>query len=127
MDALGALLSTQVLAGVLIVAALVMIIRSLLFYTREASEMGPKLSKIEKEISKIRDGLKDREELVETLTQDVSPLSEKEEVLRTYFDELKDVELREEKRALEEGEQEESDRRKRIQRKKMGFDASSSS
>jgi hypothetical protein len=50
MDALEALLSPQVIAGILCIAGLTMAVRSFLFYSKETAEAGPKLKKIDKDL-----------------------------------------------------------------------------
>ena len=50
MNILDVVLSTEVIAGVLIVASLAMAVRSILFFTRESSGMSPRLMKIESDL-----------------------------------------------------------------------------
>ena len=54
---LDVVLSTEVIAGVLIVASLAMAVRSILFFTRESTGIAPKLMKIESELEKWRAGM----------------------------------------------------------------------
>ena len=49
-------LSAEVVAGIIIVGALVMTVRSILMFTRQAGEMAPKVQKLDMMLNKIRDG-----------------------------------------------------------------------
>jgi hypothetical protein len=91
MDALEALLSPQVIAGILFIAGLTMAVRSFLFYSKETAEAGPKLKKIDKDLKQLRDGMKDHKDSVETLSTEVDPMAEKEEKMRLYLEELKTI------------------------------------
>lgn len=58
---------------------------------------------------------------VKELTVIVDPLTYQEGKLRTYHEVLRDIELSHEQNEAEKGEKDEDAKRKRIQRKKMGF------
>ena len=118
---LDVVLSTEVIAGVLIVASLAMAVRSILFFTRESTGIAPKLMKIESELEKWRAGMGDKRKIVQDLTVIVDPLREREGKLRMYYDSLKNMEVDHEKNEAKASEEQEQARKKRVQRKKMGF------
>ena len=122
MNVFDIILSTEVIAGILIVGALAMTVRSILFFTREASGMSPRLIKIESDLSKHRDGMGERKKVVADLNTVVTPLREREERLRNYYDGLRNMELEHDKASQQAEQDEEVARKKRVQRKKMGFD-----
>ncbi len=115
-------LSTEVIAGILIVGALVMCLRSILMFTRQAGDMAPKIQKLDMALAKIRDGMDEKKKLVKDLTVIVDPLRARETKLRQYYEDIKNIELTYERESTEKGEKDEAEKRKRIQRKKMGFD-----
>lgn len=122
MNVVDVVLSTEVIAGIIIIGALVMSVRSILIFTRDASSMAPKLQRIEVSLNKQREGMDERKKIVRELSQVVDPLKERESRLRVYFEGLKNLELAYERESAEQQAKEESEKRKRIQRKKMGFD-----
>jgi len=75
---LDVVLSTEVIAGVLIVASLAMAVRSILFFTRESTGIAPKLMKIEADLERWRGGMGDKKKIVADLTEIVDPLRERE-------------------------------------------------
>jgi hypothetical protein len=115
-------LSTEVIAGILIVGALVMSVRSILMFTRLAAEMAPKIQKLDLALMKIRDGMDEKKKIVKDLTVIVDPLRAREVKLREYNERIKNIELSHERETHDKEEKDEADKRKRIQRKKMGFD-----
>lgn len=121
MNILDVVLSTEVIAGVLIVASLAMAVRSILFFTRESSGMSPRLMKIESDLEKWRGGMGEKKKAVDALNTIVTPLREKEGKLRMYYDSLKNMEVDHERNSAQENEEAEQERKKRVQRKKMGF------
>ena len=121
MNVLDIILSTEVITGIITVGSLVMIVRSILFFTSAASGMGPRLIRMEADLTKFSDGVDVRKQVVKDLNTVVVPLRAREERLRNYFDRLRNMELehdRAEHQALEDAEEA---RRKRTQRKKMGL------
>jgi chromosome segregation ATPase len=121
MEFLEGILSTEVIAGILIIASFGMCIRSILHFTREAAVLQPKLGDIERELVKWREGMADKKAAVEKLNKEVAPLREAEAKMRLYYESMKEMELNHEKKKMKEQEKEQSDRQRRIQRKKMGF------
>ena len=123
METFEALLSSQVIAGVLFVAALAMGVRSFLFFTNETSDIGPKLKKIDHDLKRLQNGMADQKAEVESLNTEVGPMAEKEEAMRVYLEELKQSQMDAEKRAYAAEQKDESAKKRRIQRKKMGLDS----
>lgn len=115
-------LSTEVIAGIIIIGALVMSVRSILMFTRQASEMAPKLQKLDMALTKIRDGMDEKKKIVKDLSVIVDPLRAREGKIRAYYEEIKNIELNDERETASKEEKDEAEKRKRIQRKKMGFD-----
>ena len=98
-----------------------MSIRSILFFSRRAGELRPKLEGVERELERLRNGMADKKSRVAELTPIVAPLKEATDKMTTYYEELTDLRLEEEKRVHEAQELEESQRKKRVQRSKMGM------
>ena len=79
-------LSTEVIAGIIIIGALVMSVRSILMFTRQASEMAPKIQKLDMALTKIRDAKDEKKKIVKELTVIVDPLRSREGKLREYHE-----------------------------------------
>lgn len=115
-------LSTEVIAGIIIIGALLMSVRSVLMFSRMASDMAPKLQKLDMALTKIRDGMGEKKKIVKDLTVIVDPLRSREGRLREYHERIKNIEMTHEREAANKDEKDEAEKRKRIQRKKMGFE-----
>jgi len=122
MRILDIILSLEVMAGILITAALAMSVRSLLSYTRHVATMGPKLQRAEAALQRLREGMADREKTVKELTTVVEPLREREARLRVYYDALRSLEVETERESQKTGDEQEAEKKRRIQRKKMGLE-----
>lgn len=118
---LDIILSTEVIAGIIITASLAMSVRSILFFTREASTMSPKLQKIDADLSRLREGMSEKKKTVKDLNVIVDPLKLTEARLRGYFDTIKNIEIEHDRVEAESSARAEEERAKRIQRKKMGL------
>ena len=116
------LLTPQVISCVIILGMLILTIRSILLYARHLSELQPRLSHLDREINKRQEAMADGRKVVAELSAVVSPLQEKETILRTYYEELRDIEAEEEKRALAQQQASEAEKKVRISRRKMGID-----
>ncbi len=116
MDVLDIILSTEVITGIIAVGSLAMIVRSILLFTNEASGMGPRLIRMEADLTKFSDGMVERKQVVRDLNTVVTPLREREERLRN-------MELEHDRAEHEAIEEEEDLKKKRVQRKKRGFDS----
>jgi hypothetical protein len=120
-NVLDVILTTEVIAGVLIAASLAMAVRSIPVFSRETAGIAPRLMKIEADLEKWRGGMAEKKKIVTDLTTVVDPLREREGRLRTYYDSLKNMEVDHEKNEAKMTEEQEQARKKRVQRKKMGF------
>jgi hypothetical protein len=116
-----AILSSKTISGILIIGALVMAVRSILFFSREAATIAPRLKKVDLDLNKRRDSMAEKKAAVKELTVIVDPLTYQEGKLRTYHEVLRDIELSHDRNEAEKSEMDEEAKRKRIQRKKMGF------
>jgi hypothetical protein len=97
-----------------------MAIRTILGFTRDLGDLRPKLSKIESILGRVRDGTKDNTERVSTLSEEIAPIEDIEGKMRAHYEGIQEQERNAEKKKIEE-EEEQSGRKRRIQRKKMGF------
>ena len=122
MHVLDIILSTEVIAGIIIVASVAMTVRSVLMFTHEASGMSLKLLKLDSELEKHKEGMDGKKTAVKELTVVVDPLKDREGKLRGYYDALKNMELAHDKANAAAEEHKQEERRKRVQRKKLGFD-----
>lgn len=122
MEVFEAVLSTEVLAGILIIGAFAMAIRSTLQFTKGAAALRPKLNEVDQELRRLRSGMAERKKAVQSLSAEVAPVKEKETQMRVYYEEIQTMDIEHEKQQHAESEQNESERRRRIQRKKMGFE-----
>ena len=123
MNVLDIILSTEVISGVLIVGSLAMTVRSILLFTREAAGISSRLIKVETDLAKLSDRMGEHKQVVRALNTVVTPLRVREERLRNYYDRLRNMELEHDRAAQKAEEEEELARKKRVQRKKMGFDS----
>ena len=89
-------------------------------FTRDLGDLRPKLSKIESILGRVRDGTKDNTERVSTLSEEIAPIEDIEGKMRAHYEGIQEQERNAEKKKIEE-EEEQSGRKRRIQRKKMGF------
>ncbi len=115
------LLTPQVISCIIILGMLILTIRSILLYSRHLSELQPRLHQLDRELARRLEGMGDRRKAVADLAAQVNPLEAKESVLRAYYEELRDLEAQEEKRALAQQQAYEAEKKVRISRKKMGI------
>ena len=113
MNVLDIILSTEVITGVLIVGSLVMTVRTILLFTREAPGISTRLLKVETDLATLSDRMGEKKRVVRALNTVVTPLREREEQLRSYFDRLRNMEL-EHDRAAQKAEEEEELARKTL-------------
>ena len=121
--AIGFLLSTELIASVVICGALFMAIRTILGFTRDIEDLRPKLFKIENTLERIRTVMKDNKERVGILSVEVAPIEDLEGRMRSHYEAMQELELAAEKRKIAEEENEQSGRSHRIKRTRMGFGA----
>ena len=74
MNVLDVILSIEVITGIIAVGSLAMIVRSILLFTNAASGMGPRLIRMEADLTKFSDGVDVRKEVVKDLNRVVVPL-----------------------------------------------------
>ena len=122
MEVFEAVLSTEVLAGVLIIGAFAMAIRSTLHFSKAAADLRPRLNEVDQELKRLRSGMTERKKAVQSLSAEVAPVKEKETQMRVYYEDLQSMDIEHEKQEHAESEQNDAERRRRIQRKKMGFE-----
>ncbi len=120
MDSVNGLLSTEIITGVIIIGCFAMGVRSILAFTNEVTELRPKLNELERRLVNLRDSLQSYQDKVDKLSDDVRPLKQQEAHMRSYYDEMKRIELDSEREKLVTEEKEENKRELNIQRKKMG-------
>ena len=65
--------------------------------------------------------MKANKEIVDNLTKEVAPIQDLEGKMREHYEDMQELQLNEEKRKIAEEEEEETGRKRRIQRKKMGY------
>ena len=122
MDVLDIILSTEVITGIITVGSLAMVVRSILLFTNESSGLGPKLIRMEADLTKFSDGVDVRKQAVKDLNTVVVPLRASEERLRNYYDRLVNIELEHDRAEHEAEEEDQEASRKRVHKRRMGFD-----
>ena len=90
-------------------------------FTRDVSELRPKLVQLENTLTRLREALANNEELVGNLSQEVEPRRDLETKMRAHFEVMQDLQLEDEKQRLAAEEEADTGRKRRVQRKKMGF------
>ena len=114
------ILSTEVVTAVITIGAFAMSVRSIITFSNEVTELRPKLTEIERRLNRVRDGMQSHQAKVDKLSEAVRPLKQQEHSLRSYYDEIKRLELEmERKKLVSEQEGEEGKRELNIQRKKL--------
>ena len=99
-----------------------MAIGSIVGFTRDESELRPKLVHLEITLTRLREALANNKELVGNLSQEVEPIQDLEAKMRAHFEVMQDLQLEDEKQRLAAEEEADTGRKRRVQRKKMGFD-----
>ena len=97
-----------------------MCIRTILSYTNQVSELRPKISEIDRKLNSQRNGMKKYQSKVEKLGETVRPLKEREALMRSYYDQMRNTELEQERKQMAEQAEEEDKRDRSIQRKSLG-------
>ena len=115
------LLSTDVLAGVVAIGSVAITVRSFLIYSKDASDLRPKLETIDKELKQLRESIGPKKKLVDQLSKEVAPVKEKEQKFSDYFEQLRELEIAEEKKEVQNAADEEANKRSKSQRRRMGF------
>ena len=116
------LLSPQVISCIITLGMLMLTIRSVLLYSRHFSELQPRLLHMDREIEKRQEAMADQKKAVAELTRVITPLQEQEAALRSYYEELRGIEVEDEKRLLLQQQTSDAERKVRLSRKKIGID-----
>jgi len=90
---LDSILDTQLLAIFICLAAIGMSVRIIASFSGEAARLRPKLTKISDTLTRIRERISDRMPAIEELQKAIEPLSNREQILREYFEQLTQIEL----------------------------------
>ena len=121
MDVINSLLTLEAGASVIMVGALAIIVRSFLVYSKEATELQPKLTIVDKELTRLRENIEPKKKFISQLHKETIPLREKEQKFDTFFQVLKQAELDEEKKEVAEERENKADKKRSMQRRSMGF------
>ena len=116
---MAVMLTKEVIASIIIIAALILSVRALLFLISESASMSPQLQKLDADLKKYSGWMDEKKKTVQELSDTVEPFRKQEVKLRTYYDSLKLVEMKNEEVEAAVAEQEEIERKQRIQRRKM--------
>ena len=109
MDILG----TEVVTSVITIGAFALSVRSIIAFSNEVTGLRPKLTEIERKLNRVRDGMQSHQAKVDL------PLKQQEHSLRSYYDEIKRLELDMEREKLV-SEQDKGEKKElSIQRKKL--------
>ena len=127
MDILNSLLTLEAGASVLVAGALAIVVRSFNLYSKEASDLQPKLKRVNKELNRLREQIEPKKKLISQLNKEIVPLREKEKEFDDFFQTLRQVELEEKKEVADEQEKNSADERRKLQRRRMGFGGSDDS
>lgn len=109
---LDIVLAPEVLAGGLMLAALVFAARAVVVMTGEATELRLRLAVVEARLAKVNDGIPDKKKRIAEHTKVVSVMQPVEQRLRTYYDQLSELNIEAEK-AEHEAEERERTKRER--------------
>ena len=121
MDVINSLLTLEAGASVIMVGALAIIVRSFLVYSKEAAELQPKLTRVDKELTRLREKVEPKKKLISQLHKETVPLREKEQAFDAFFQALRQAELDEEKKEVAEERENKADKKRTMQRRSMGF------
>ena len=121
MDVINSLLTLEAGASVIMVGALAIIVRSFLVYSKEAAELQPKLTRVDKELTRLREKVEPKKKLISQLHKETVLLREKEQEFDAFFQALRQAELDEEKKEVAEERENKADKKRTMQRRSMGF------
>ena len=113
------ILSTEVVTAVITIGAFAMSVHSIVTFSNEVTELRPKLTEIERRLNRVRDGMQSHQAKVDKLSESVRPLKQQEHSLRSYYDEIKRLELDTEREKLVSEQDKEGKKELNIQRKKL--------
>ena len=118
MDAMD-ILSTEVVTGLIIFSAISMSVRSITTFSKTLSEMRPKLTEIERRLDHVRDGMECHQSKLSGLSESVRPLEQQESNLKSYYNEIKRLELELEREKLVSEQSKEGKKELDIRRKNL--------
>ena len=113
------ILSTEVVTALITIGAFAMSVRSIITFSNEVTELRLKLADKERRLSLVRDRMQSHQANVDKLSEAVRPLKQQEHNLRSYYDDIKRLELEMEREKLVSEQGEEGKRELNIQRKKL--------
>jgi chromosome segregation ATPase len=122
MDFIEIVLSTELLTAIAVAGAFAISLRSLLQYSRKSAELRPKIDEAERALKHWRTSTEEQRKTIQELSQKLPPIQAKEAQFRLYFESLQHLWVEHEKKERAAVNQMDEERRKRIHRKKMGFD-----
>ena len=119
---IDSLISDELVASIIICGTFFMVIRTIMGFTKDISELRPKLIQLENTLDRMRTTLTDSKELVGNLSQEVEPIQDLEGKMRAHYEIMQDIQLEDEKKRLAaEAEAEaETGRKMRTGRKQIG-------
>ena len=123
MEIIISLLTLEVGASILMLGALALIVRSFRLYLKKSSELQPKLAKVDKELTRLRETIGPKKKTINELNKAISPLREKEQEFDAFFQALRQTELDQEKEEVAEERETSAAINKNLQRRSMGFGA----
>ena len=121
MDILDAILTPDVLHGIVIVGALVFIVRSLLIFSKESAGLRPKLDEADRSLTRLREGMENQKKKVASLSKKVEPLQGRFDQMNSLHEKIKEIEDEDERKVAQAETEEEEARNRRVKRKKMGY------
>jgi sensor histidine kinase YesM len=101
---------TQIFLIIVCVGALGMSIKIMANFSAEAARLRPKLGKINHALTVLRDRAQARKPNIEVLQEVTAPLREKEKTLRTYLEQLRQIDLAQMRKEDEEQQEREGKR-----------------
>ena len=123
MEIIISLLTLEVGASILMLGALALILRSFRLYLKKSSELQPKLAKVDKELTRLRETIGPKKKIINELNKAISPLREKEQEFDAFFQALRQIELDQEKEEVAEERETSAAKKRNLQRRSMGFGA----
>ena len=94
------ILSTEVIAGLIILSAISMSVRSLTAFSNTLSELRPKLAEVDRRIDHVSDGMEGNQSKLAHLSELVSPLKKQETNLKSYYSQIRKLEFQLEREKL---------------------------
>ena len=83
------ILSTEVIAGLIIFSAISMSVRSITAFSKTLSELRPKLTEVERRLDRVLNGMESHQSELAGLSESVRPLQQQESNLQSYYNEIR--------------------------------------